>query len=77
MCLGSASPASSTRPLNIVAAEPQSGLDPNTAVTQASLRVAELIYDTLIDYDAKDKLAPGIAKSWTLSPDGLTYTFNL
>jgi peptide/nickel transport system substrate-binding protein len=75
--LGSSTAASSARPLNIVAAEPQSGLDPNTAVTQASLRVAELIYDTLIDYDATDKLAPGIAKSWTLSPDGLTYTFNL
>ena len=65
------------RALNIVAAEPQSGLDPNTAVTQASLRVAELIYDTLIDYDANNQLAPGIAKSWSLSSDGLTYTFNL
>jgi peptide/nickel transport system substrate-binding protein len=65
------------RPLNIVAAEPQSGLDPNTAVTQASLRVAELIYDTLIDYDENNQLTPGIAKSWSLSADGLTYTFNL
>jgi peptide/nickel transport system substrate-binding protein len=74
---GSQAAAQSTRPLNIVAAEPQSGLDPNTAVTQASKRVAELIYDTLIDYDAKDQLVAGIAKSWSLSPDGLTYTFNL
>jgi peptide/nickel transport system substrate-binding protein len=66
-----------SRPLNIIAAEPQSGLDPNIAVTQASLRVAELIYDTLIDYDAKDGLAPALAKSWSLSPDGLSYTFKL
>jgi peptide/nickel transport system substrate-binding protein len=74
---GSPAAAEGTRALNIVAAEPQSGLDPNTAVTQASLRVAELIYDTLIDYGDKDQLIPALAKSWSLSPDGLTYTFAL
>ena len=69
--------AEASRPLKIVAAEPQSGLDPNTAVTQASLRVAELIYDTLIEYDSKNQLAPGLAKGWSLGSDGLSYTFEL
>jgi peptide/nickel transport system substrate-binding protein len=69
--------AAEGRALNILAAEPQSGLDPNTAVTQASLRVTELIYDTLLDYNAKDELVPGLAKSWKRSDDGLTYTFVL
>jgi peptide/nickel transport system substrate-binding protein len=61
--------------LEIVAAEPSSGLDPATAVTQASLRVTELIYDTLVDYDEDNNLIPMIAESWKLSDDELTYDF--
>jgi peptide/nickel transport system substrate-binding protein len=61
--------------LKIVASEPSSGLDPAKAVTQASLRVTELIYDTLIDYDKDNNLVPMVAESWTLSDDELTYDF--
>jgi peptide/nickel transport system substrate-binding protein len=39
--------------------------------------VAGQIYDTLIKMDSKFQLGPSLAKSWTISPDGLTYTFNL
>jgi peptide/nickel transport system substrate-binding protein len=63
--------------LRIVAAEPTSGFDPNTAVTQASLRVMELTYDQLLDYDAQGHLVADLAKSWSLSPSGLSYTFKL
>lgn len=63
--------------LNIIAAEPTSGFDPNTAVTDTSLRVMELMYDQLLDYNAKGELVPDLATSWTASSDGLTYTFNL
>jgi peptide/nickel transport system substrate-binding protein len=66
-----------TTTLRIVAAEPTSGFDPNTAVTQASLRVMELIYDTLLDYDARGRLVPDLARTWRLSQNGLTYTFQL
>lgn len=40
--------------------------------------VANLVQDTLValDWDAKTPL-PNIAKSWTISPDGRTYTFQL
>ncbi|TFB56738.1 ABC transporter substrate-binding protein [Cryobacterium tagatosivorans] len=61
--------------LNIVSTEPSSGLDPATAVTQSSLRVIELMYDTLIDYDEDNNLIPMVAESWTVSDDGLTYDF--
>jgi peptide/nickel transport system substrate-binding protein len=72
------SPATSASAnLRIVAAEPQSGLDPNTAVTDASRRVMELIYDNLLDYDKGGKLVGDIAQSWTASADGRSYTFKL
>ncbi|MGB4136673.1 MAG: ABC transporter substrate-binding protein [Microbacterium sp.] len=63
--------------LRIIATEPSAGLDPAVAVTQASLRVMELMYDTLIDYDEDNNLIPMIAKSWEMSDDGLTYVFTL
>ena len=63
--------------LNIMSAEPTSGLDPNTAVTQTSLRVMELMYDTLIDYNAQGDLVPDLATKWTASDGGKSYTFTL
>jgi peptide/nickel transport system substrate-binding protein len=69
--------AGSTSSLNIISAEPTSGLDPNTAVTPTSLRVMELIYDTLVDYDPKGNLVPDLATKWTPGADGLSYTFTL
>jgi len=63
--------------LRIVAAEPQAGLDPAIAVTQASLRMTELMYDTLIDYDVDNNLIPMIAESWEQLDDGLTYVFTI
>lgn len=35
------------------------------------------IFDNLIEIDAEYNLVPGLAKSWTPSPDGLSYTFEL
>jgi peptide/nickel transport system substrate-binding protein len=63
--------------LNIIAAEPTSGFDPNVAVTQASLRVMELMYDQLIDYNANGILVPDLATRWKASHGGTTYTFDL
>ncbi|WP_169317173.1 ABC transporter substrate-binding protein [Actinacidiphila oryziradicis] len=80
-CSGSggvgSSGAGSSSELNIISAEPTSGLDPNTAVTQTSLRVMELMYDTLIDYDAKGGLVPDLATKWAPSANGKSYTFSL
>lgn len=35
------------------------------------------VWEPLIDYDDNFNLVPGLAKSWELSPDGLTWTFHL
>lgn len=67
----------STQEFRIIATEPSAGLDPATAVTQASLRVMELLYDTLIDYDEDNTLVPMIAEKWEVSDDGLTYVFTI
>ena len=39
--------------------------------------VGSKIYQTLLTYDFELKPQPGLAKSWTRSPDGMTYTFKL
>lgn len=62
--------------LRINSGEP-AGLDPAVTVTQRSLRMMELIYDTLIDYDGENNLIPSIAESWEMSDDGLSYVFSI
>jgi peptide/nickel transport system substrate-binding protein len=43
-----------------------------------SLRVIDQIYETLVSLEpGGTELAPGLAESWEISPDGLTYTFTL
>ncbi len=44
-----------------------------------SFRIAQQIYETLIKLKAgsASELLPGLAKSWEVSSDGLTYTFHL
>lgn len=36
-----------------------------------------LVYDNLVYRDANFRASPWLAKSWDISPDGLTYTFHL
>jgi peptide/nickel transport system substrate-binding protein len=76
-CSGGSKSSGSGSALNIISAEPTSGLDPNTAVTQTSLRVTELMYDTLLDYDQQGNIVADLAQKWTPSANGLSYTFTL
>lgn len=39
--------------------------------------LGRLIYDNLVYLDDKGEITPWLAKSWTISPDGKTYTFKL
>lgn len=39
--------------------------------------LGRLIYDNLVYLDAEGKPTPWLASSWTISPDGKTYTFHL
>ncbi|MCL6450258.1 MAG: hypothetical protein K6T75_03075 [Acetobacteraceae bacterium] len=63
----------------LVVAVPQDpdGLDPHKTVAAATFEISVNIYDTLIAVDAGGNLQPGLAASWTSSPDGLTWTFKL
>ena len=58
-------------------AEPTS-LDPAQLTDINSMRILSSIYDTLVQFDENGfDLKPGLATKWTVSPDGLTYTFTL
>jgi len=52
-------------------------LDPHVAATLGSTQLLNRIYSTLLRYDENANVVPHIAKSWTISPDGLVYTFML
>jgi peptide/nickel transport system substrate-binding protein len=51
----------------------------NLAISQLTptQMVAGKIFLSLLTYDTNLKPLPSLAKSWTISPDGKTYTFNL
>lgn len=54
------------------------GLDPALVDDGESAKVMHCIYDTLLAYDAEScEVKPGLADLPEVSPDGLTYTFNL
>lgn len=54
------------------------GLDPAHEEDGESFKVAELLYDTLVQYQQETTdIEPGLASSWESSPDGLTWTFHL
>ena len=58
-------------------AEPTS-LDPAQLTDINSMRILSSVYDTLVQFDASGfNLQPGLATKWTVSSDGLTYTFEL
>jgi peptide/nickel transport system substrate-binding protein len=53
-------------------------LDPIRETDGETFKVTENIYETLVSYeDTSTKVIPGLAESWEISPDGLTYTFKL
>lgn len=53
-------------------------LDPAIVTDGESFRVTENIYDTLLTFGEQDTtIQPSLAKEWTVSDDGLTYTFTL
>src|SRR5436853_7553577 len=60
-----------------MAIEP-SGLDPTLAAPVAIGQVTwQNIYQGLVRIDRDGKIQPQLAESWTIAPDGLTYTFKL
>jgi oligopeptide transport system substrate-binding protein len=56
--------------------EPQT-LDPAILTGQLEERICQALFEGLTTRNAKGEIIPGMAQSWTRSPDGLTYTFHL
>ena len=54
-----------------------SSLDPAFARDQSTIWMTAQLYNGLVELDSSLKVVPSIAKSWDISPDGLTYTFLL
>lgn len=52
-------------------------LDPAFAKIRPSIWVCNQLFNGLVQLDDSLKIQPDIAKTWTISPDGKTYTFNL
>ncbi len=54
------------------------GLDPTIAAPVAIGQVTwQNVFEGLVSIDESGKVQPQLAKSWEISPDGLTYTFKL
>lgn len=56
--------------------DPQ-GLDPQRTAAVATFNITGNIYDTLLAITPDWQVEPRLAESYTVSPDGLTITFNL
>jgi peptide/nickel transport system substrate-binding protein len=53
------------------------GLDPQVATAFSTALIDSNIYEGLTAIDKDLRIVPSLAESWTVSPDGLTYTFRL
>jgi ABC-type oligopeptide transport system substrate-binding subunit len=56
--------------------EPET-LDPQKTQTVVEADIVYDLFEGLLSYDAEGRLAPGVATAWTVSDDGLTYSFDL
>jgi peptide/nickel transport system substrate-binding protein len=54
-----------------------SGIDPHVNASSELGIPLTSVYDTLVWQDLSGEFVPGLAKSWEISDDGLTYTFHL
>lgn len=60
-----------------VAMQPMVQTDPALISSDSEVLIASHVYDYLIDVDPGSRIVPRLAKSWQISSDGLTYTFDL
>lgn len=52
-------------------------LDPQIAETQTAKIIIKNCYEGLVRLDSENKIVSGVAESWTVSDNGLEYTFKL
>ena len=56
---------------------PITSLDPAFARNQSNMWAIQTLFDCLVDVDDSLRIVSALAKSWTISSDGLHYTFAL
>src|SRR5436190_6808752 len=56
--------------------EPES-LDPHKTSAVCEANILRDLFEGLVMSDARGELIPGVAESWTISPDGTVYAFKL
>jgi len=76
-CVGGGS-RTTTKELRVGATAVPDSMDPTTNSNAAIPQVLLYnVYETLVKLDGEGKIRPLLAKEWTVSNDGLTYTFSL
>lgn len=60
-----------------VASEQIVQTDPAQISSDAEVLVANAVYDYLVDVNEENQIEPRLAQDWTVSEDGMTYTFQL
>ncbi len=61
--------------VNITSEPPE--MNSITTTDTTSFTVIRHVIENLVELDANDNVIPGVAKTWDVSEDGLTYTFHL
>ena len=72
-----AGPAFAAGTLNRASSAEPNSLDPHVATGNTASSILYDLFIGLTSFDAAGRIIPGVAQSWTISPDGLTYTFKL
>jgi len=70
-------PAFAETTLVVARSTDSDGLDPHKISTTVSSQVTDLIFDTLVTLDSSGQAQPGLAESWEVSEDNLTYSFKI
>jgi ABC-type oligopeptide transport system substrate-binding subunit len=52
-------------------------LDPHKTTANPQIHITRNLFEGLVVLDPKGNVAPGVAESWSVSEDGLSYRFNL
>ncbi len=71
--------AGDAKPLVVAIAEDTASLDPARSFETLPSIIHKATYDTLVTFppDSVESVIPNLAKEWTISEDGMTYTFTL